>query len=138
MTIQGDKPPALRHPEFDTWIREMQVRTEALIAAADQSGVDKAARKATTIKLDGRQLTLETALGTLLYHAEHEYPSLLRGSKNRDINLGAIQASNMNDRYWLIKLRDEPSLQNPAVQAAINHLSDHLNAVPSFSDPPSK
>jgi hypothetical protein len=132
-TMRGEQPPGLRYPEFYAWIKQMAVLVEALYAAADANGLDKNARAA-TIKLDGRVMTLETAFGTLRYHAAQEYPSLLAHSTNRPVNLGAIQASNMNDLYWLIKLREESALQNAAIQAALDKLSAHLDVIPSITD----
>ena len=135
-TMRGVQPPGLRQPELYAWIKQMVVLVDAVYAAADANGLDKAARTVATVKLDGRALTLETMFGTLRYHAAQEYPSLLRTSGGRGINLGAIQASNLNDRYWLLKLRDESSLGSPAVQAALAALAAHLDAIPSIAKQP--
>ena len=129
MTLRGEKPAALRHPEFYAWIREMAVLVEEVSAAVKQSGLDQ---KATLVRLDGRQMSLETVLQILRYHAKDEYPSLLYTSGSRRFNLSAIQATNMNDQHWLSRLREESAMQNPDVQAALIRLSDHLNAIPSL------
>jgi len=132
-TMRGEQPPGLRHPELYAWIKALVVRVDAVYTAADSNGLDENARKVAKVKLDGRDMSLETILGTLRYHAEHEYPSLLATSANRPVNLGAIQASNMNDRYWVLRLREEAALQHADVQAALARLGEHLDAIPSPS-----
>lgn len=133
LTMRGQQPPGLRHPELYTWIKQMALLVDAVYAAADQNNLGKKAREATTVKLDGRSMSLETAFQTLRYHAGEEYPSLLRNSPNSRHNLSAIYAGNMNDRYWLMTLQAEPALQNTAVHAALTHLGAHLDAIPSTS-----
>jgi hypothetical protein len=130
MTVRGEKPPPLRHPEFYAWIREMVVLVDRVIAAADQSGLDQTA---IVVRLDSRPMSLEKVLQILRYHAAQEYPSLLRTSATRRFNLSAIHATNMNDQHWLSRLRQESALQNPDIQAALARLSDHLNTIPSLS-----
>jgi hypothetical protein len=131
LTLRGQQPPGLRHPELYAWIKQMLLLVDAVYSAADQNGLDKKVREATTVKLDGRSMSLETAFQTLRYHAGEEYLSLLRNSTNSRHNLSAIYAGNMNDRYWLMTLQAEPSLQNPAVHAALVQLSTHLDSIPA-------
>ena len=131
LTLRGQQPPGLRHPELYAWIRQMAVLVDAVYTAADQNGLDKKVRAATTVKLDGRSMSLETALQTLRYHAGEEYPSLLRNSPKSRHNLSAIYAGNMNDRYWLMTLQADSTVQNPAVHAALMQLSAHLDSIPS-------
>lgn len=131
LTLRGQQPPGLRYPELYAWIKQMTVLVDALYTAADQNGLDKRARDATMVKLDGRSISLDTAFKTLRYHAGEEYPSLLRNSMGSRHNLTAIYAGNLNDRYWLAQLQEESALQHPAVRAALTQLSDHLDAIPS-------
>ena len=133
LTLRGQQPPGLRHPELYAWIKQMALLVDAVYAAADQNGLDKKARETTMVKLDGRSMSLETAFQTLRYHAAEEYPSLLRNSPESRHNLSAIYAGNMNDRYWLMTLQAEPALQNPAVHASLTQLGAHLDAIPSTS-----
>jgi hypothetical protein len=39
----------------------------------------------------------------------------------------------MNDQHWLSRLREDCNLGQPAVQAALTRLSDHLNTIPSIT-----
>jgi hypothetical protein len=127
MTLRGQQPPGLRHPELYAWIKQIGPLVGELSVAVDQAGLDK---KATFVRLDGRRMSLDRVLQIIHYHAAQEYPSLLATSGNGRFNIGAIQATNMNDRFWLTVLRDEASLQQPAVQAALARLSAHLDAIP--------
>lgn len=132
MTIRGQQPPGLKHPELYAWIKQMALLVAEFAAAVDQAGLDK---QNTFVRLDGRRLSLDRVLQIFQYHAAQEYPSLLATSGGRRFNIGAIHATNMNDRFWLSLLRDESSLQNPAVQAALARLTDHLEAIPTTSKP---
>ncbi len=105
---------------------------EAIYTAADKNGIREAERRTVQVRLDGRLMTLETILGTIQHHAEQEYPFLLRS--NGQYNIAAIHATNMNNRYWLVRLREESSLQIPEIQAALTRLSAHLEAIPSEPD----
>jgi hypothetical protein len=132
MTLRGEQPPGLRHPELYAWIKQMAILVAELAAAVDQAGLDK---KNIVVRLDGRPLSLDKVLEIFHYQATQEYPSLLGTSAGRRFNIGAIHATNMNDRFWLSLLREEASLQNPAVQAALAHLNDHLETIPTPSKP---
>ena len=132
MTLRGQQPPGLRHPELYAWIKQTAVRVAEVSTAVDQAGLDK---QNLFMRLDGRRLSLNKVLQIFHYHAAQEYPSLLATSAGRRFNIGAIHATNMNDRFWLSLLREETSLQNPSVQAALNRLNDHLEAIPTSSKP---
>jgi hypothetical protein len=131
MTLRGEKPPPPPYPEFSEWVREMAVRVDALYRAADANGLDQRARQSVFLRLDGREMSLEIVFSTFRYHATHEYPFLLRSTGR--FNRSAVQAANMNDRHWLSRLREEATLQNLEVQAAIAELDTHLAAIPSIS-----
>ncbi len=97
--------------------------------AADQNGIDQAARKQIKFRLDGRQMNLETALLTLKFHASDEYPSLLRQGTGRGVQ-NTLYATNMNDRYWVSKLNEVPKFQKPEIQSALSTLDKHLENIP--------
>jgi hypothetical protein len=132
MTIRGQQPPGLRHPELYAWIKQFAVLVAGLSAAVDEAGLGK---ENIIVRLDGRRLSLEKVLQIFHYQAEQEYPSLLATSANRRFNIGAIHATNMNDRFWLLILRQETSLQNAVVQAALVRLNEHLDAIPTTAKP---
>jgi hypothetical protein len=128
MTVRGQKPPPPPHPEWTAWARQTVLLIDEIYAAAESSGLDKNARQSLVVKLDGRSMSVETVLATLRYHAAQEYPSLLRTAGR--FNRGAIQATNMNDHYWLLRLREETPLNKPSLQASIARLTAHLEATP--------
>lgn len=131
LTLRGEQPPAPKLPAIVIWTRELEQRADDLLRAAERDGLDEAARRALRLRLDGRQISLETALQTIRYHAAQEYPSLLQsGIGARSLN--AIYACNMNDRYWLNTLLSHQRLQNPTVQAALSRMAEHMDAVPSL------
>lgn len=132
LTIRGQQPPGLKHPELYAWIKQMALLVVELSNAVDQARLDK---QNTFVRLDGRRLSLDKVLQIFHYHAAQEYPSLLATSGSRRFNIGAIHATNMNDRFWLSILREETSLQTPAVQAALARFNDHLEAIPTTSKP---
>ena len=129
LTLRGEKPPARTQSPLQVWTEQYAVLVEALIRVADQSGLDQARRKQIMLRLDGRQMSLETALATLRFHARDEYNSLLRSGVNQHV-LNVLQASNMNDRYWLARLMEIPELQSAPLQAALTILDAHLSAMP--------
>ena len=133
MTVRGEQPPGLRHPELYAWIKQLAVRLDELSTAVDQAGLDK---KAIVVRLDGRSYILDRVLQIFRYQATEEYPSLLATSGSRRFNIGAIHATNMNNRFWLTLLREDPNLQNPAVQNALIRLNDHMEAIPTTTKPP--
>lgn len=134
MTLRGEKPPAKTRPPLAVWTEQYAVLADALITAADQNGLDQARRKQMKLRLDGRQMSLETAITTLRFHARQEYPSLLRSGVNPHV-LNTFQATNMNDRYWLGRMQALPEMQAAALQAAIISLDSHLAALPTDAEP---
>jgi hypothetical protein len=134
LTLRGQHTPAqaaaARYPRLLAWSRETTRLIDGLIAAADQGGYDEAARKATERMVEGRLLSLHTALLTARFHADREYPHLLRHEGK--YALLAIQASNLNDRFYLMQLTDEakarPGLP-PSIAAMLEALTAHLAAI---------
>ncbi|MEO8610227.1 MAG: hypothetical protein ABI690_20195 [Chloroflexota bacterium] len=132
MTVRGQQPPGLRHPELYAWIKQLTILIAELSTAVEQAGLDK---QNIIVRLDGRRLSLDKVLQIFHFQAEQEYPSLLATSAGRRFNIGAIHATNMNDRFWLLLLREDTSLQDPAVQTAFAHLNAHLDAIPTTTKP---
>lgn len=129
LTLRGQKPPALHDPQLLTWVRQLDSLVDEVYTAADQSQLDLARRQALSLRLDGRVMSVESVLSAVRYHARQEYPSLLRSGLPHN-RLG-IQASNVNDRYWVSRLLGMPELQFPNLAAALQRLADHLDAFPS-------
>ncbi len=131
MTLRGEQPGALKYAAFVDWTRQAVLLVDAVYAAADSGGMSESLRRTIRLRLDGRDMNMETILAALRHHFTQEYPYLLR----HDIahNLTAIYASNMNDQYWLARLRDAEPLQDSPVRAAAAVLIAHLDAIPSLT-----
>lgn len=129
LTLRGQKPPALQHPQLLAWVRQLAALVDAVYVAADQTQLDRARRQALTLRLDGRVMSVETVLAAVRFHAYEEYPSLLRSGL--PTNRLGIHASNMNDQYWISRLAELPELQSPPLAGALQRLAAHLNNLPS-------
>ncbi|MBI1278887.1 MAG: hypothetical protein GC179_12225 [Anaerolineaceae bacterium] len=132
MTLRGEKivPTPLKVSPLSPWISQYLDLINSFLRAADQQGIDQTKRETIKLRLDGRQMSLETALLTLKFHASDEYPSLVRqGTEGRGVQ-NTVYATNMNDRYWISKMAENPDLQNPALQQALSALDAHLDSIP--------
>ncbi|MCA0455251.1 MAG: hypothetical protein LCI00_14845 [Chloroflexi bacterium] len=135
LTLRGEtyRPPIPQSP-IAGWVAGYAERIKAVIQAADQNGLDSAARKQIKLRLDGRQMSLETTLLTLQFHANEEYASLLRqGTSQRVLN--TVYATNINDHYWVITVAALPDMQKPSLQAPLQALEAHLGAIPKVELP---
>ena len=134
MTLRGERiqsPAERTFPRFFAWLTEAQRRVAAAYQQADAAGFDKAGRKALTVKIDGRDMSAETILGGVRHHLEREYVFLLEDYHAH--SLTSIYASNLNDRYWLMRLVDAPELPE-GVRAALVELQAHLDAIPPSNE----
>lgn len=134
MSVRGEaytpSAPAPQSP-LTAWINQYGILVDAVLRAANQNGVDQTLRKQVKLRLDGRPMSLETALMTLKFHAAEEYPSLVRQGTGRGVQ-NTLYATNMNDRYWISRMVETPELQKPAVRQALSALDAHLEAVPKL------
>jgi hypothetical protein len=131
LTMRGEKiaPPPMPASPLTAWISQYASLVDAVLRTANQNGIDQATRKQVKLRLDGRQMSLETALLTLKFHAAEEYPSLVRQGEGRGVQ-NTLYATNMNDRYWISKMAEAPEMQKPDVQAALSALDSHLDSIP--------
>ena len=133
MTARGEtyQPMPVPPSPLTVWINQYEILLIAVLRAADQNGLDQAARKQVTLRLDGRPMSLETALTTLQFHAVQEYPSLVRAGSGRGVQ-NTLYATNMNDRYWVSSMVKAPELQKPDLQKTLADLDAHLDAIPKL------
>jgi hypothetical protein len=133
MTLRGETPPPRPYARLHAWIEEGETHVKAVYTAAKEAGYDAAKRKATNLKLDGRDTTMETILNVVAFHMREEYPHLLTNLTDHSIT--AIYAANMNDQYNIARLSTHDTLQNaPDLQARIAALSAHLNDIPPSNE----
>jgi hypothetical protein len=79
LTLQGktiESPPS-RYPNLQAWLTEGQSLIKAAYASAEAAGINEAARKAMSLRLDGRTWSMELVLSSVRFHMLTEYPSLL-------------------------------------------------------------
>lgn len=132
-TLRGEQPPLLKmrqdHPQMAAWWAGTSKLVDAAERRADAAGINAAARKTLMIHADKRDVSAATILATVKYHAEHEYPLLV--VNQGEFNYMAIQATNLNDRYLVMRLGENvPESVKPAVAA----LGAHLDALPKPQD----
>lgn len=131
MTARGELPPALRvhqrYPALSAWWSGTIAGVDAVIAAADAHGFDKARRESLILRVDKRDISMETILAAVRFHAEKEFPHLMR--VEGQYNLLGIHATNMNDRYLILRLGQADELP-AAVREAIEALAAHLEQAP--------
>lgn len=132
LTLRGQSPPPRPYARLRAWIDQTPALVAAIYAAADRNGLDKNARKVLLLKLDGRDMTVQTVLAAVEHHARQEYPYLLRHLTDHSIT--AIYASNLDDQYRVSRLRDSQLLPAGAARDALARLSAHLSAIPPSND----
>lgn len=132
MTLRGEKVE-IPFARLREWIDQSTKRLDEAVKVADQSGFGKRERKQLVLKLDGRDTTMQTVLDAINHHLTEEYLYLLNNITDHSIT--AIYASNMNDQYFIMRLRDEPTIQqNSALHNAIANLSQQLNSIPPSTE----
>ncbi len=133
MTVRGEvyTPPPTPQSPLIAWISQYAMLVDVVLRTANLNGVDQATRKQVKLRLDGRPMSLETALMTLKFHAVQEYPSLIQQGTGRGVQ-NTLYATNMNDRYWISRMAEAPELQNPDLLKALAALETHLDAIPKL------
>lgn len=132
MTLRGEKPQ-IRFARLHEWIHQSKQLLDEVVTLADQNNFGKRERKQLMLKLDGRDMTMQTVLDAVQHHLGEEYPYLLNNITEHSVT--AIYASNMNDQYYVMRLRDDPAIQqNPTLREAISKLSQHLNSIPPSTE----
>lgn len=128
MTARGQKPPSLQaeanHAPLFGWFRETVALVAAVESAAKAENIDP---KAVVFRLDSRVTTLKTVLESIHFHAAQEYPMLLH--QRSQYALIAIQATNLNDRFALLRLNEAEGLTDE-LRKPLTALARHLEVLP--------
>jgi hypothetical protein len=125
MTARGQKVPPPAYPDLAAWAQQTVALLDELDAAFAQSQVQP---DQVTVRLDGRDMSAQKALSVVRFHAAEEIRSLARVYGH--YNLLAIQATNMNDRYWVSRMAEQPALSAAPVQGVFQRLIEHLDSIP--------
>jgi hypothetical protein len=125
-TLRGEKPPLLRvrdqYPVITAWLDQTVRLVEEIESAAAAAGVDA---KTLIVRADRRNVSMETILAAVKFHAKREYPSLMvHGDEFSPLT---VQATNLNDRFLVMQLT---KALEPPLKSAVEALADHLAALP--------
>jgi len=130
-TIAVGDPVRQQFPALTTWCETTVAGVEAVYAALRGAGWAAARTGSLTLRLEGRAVTLTTALETIRFHAAREIPHVLavEGSHAQLV----VQALALNDHYLAqqFSTADLPA----AARAALAALADHLAALPPVRRP---
>jgi hypothetical protein len=125
-TLRGEKPPLLRvrdqYPVITAWVDETVRLVAAIERAAADAGVDS---KAVTVRVDRRDVSMETILAAVKFHAKREYPSLMVNADEHSPL--TLHATNHNDRYLVLQLANA---FQPPLKSTVDALAEHLAALP--------
>lgn len=122
------RPRNTPYPNLSAWALQTRDLLRDVIAAANAVGLDEATRRALIVHLDRRDVSVETLLATVRFHAAEEYPYLLRQALKH--NVLAVYAANLNDRYSVLCLCEHEALQAEPLHGRLLALRQHLDNVP--------
>jgi hypothetical protein len=129
LTLRGEQHPAVtslqRHPLTLAWIQEAGTALDVVERVARTEGLDPAA---VSLHIEGRDVTMKLMVDGIRFHLADEYPSLL-ANPNRYALL-AIKATNLNDRYQIMRLEQSDSIPDP-VRASLHSLAEVLSRQPT-------
>lgn len=128
MTARGETPPPHPYQPLLDWTRRIPELVADVYSQADRAGVNQAARAAIRLRLDGREMSMQTILAAVAFHGREEYPHLLRDITQHSVT--AIYASNLNDRYYVEQLAASDDLPAGPLRDSVACLRDHLDAIP--------
>lgn len=128
MTARGEKPQSLQaetdHAALFDWFRETVKRVGAIENAAKAENIDP---QTIVFRLDSRETSLKTVLESIRFHAAQEYPMLIH--QRSPYAIMTIQATNLNDRYALVRVSELPSL-NATMLEPLKALTIQLEQLP--------
>lgn len=117
------------YPRLNAWALQTRDLVRAVIMAANTVGLNQAARRELVLHLDKRDVSMETILAGVRFHAAQEYPHLLEQQLAH--NVLALHAANLNDRYLVMRLTEAEQTQVEPLRARLIALRDHLDNAPS-------
>lgn len=129
LTLRGETYPAqpklARYPQTQAWINEAGTMLAAVETVARSEGFDPASL---SLHIEGRDVKMDTILNGIRFHLSEEYPSLLASSSQ--YALLAIKATNLNDRYQVMRLEQSDSVPDP-VSVTLHALAEILSRQPT-------
>lgn len=133
MTLRGEAipTPEQKYPQLATWVTQGQALIRATFKACDAGGMDATARQALTLKLDHRDITMQTILSSVRHNLTLEYPMLMQAQI--DHNITTLYALNLNDQFRVKQLHQALATRtdiSDALKQALQQLDQHLHNIP--------
>ncbi|MCU0480128.1 MAG: hypothetical protein MUE54_02820 [Anaerolineae bacterium] len=129
LLVRGGKLPEDAHMPYRRWMERTGALVTAVLSASDRVGISADKRNAIKTKIDGRDMSLETVLKAIAYHAKDEYTYLLKHLTDKSIS--TIHATNMNDAYALGRFIEVGLITDDGTLVALSNLHKHLEQVPN-------
>jgi hypothetical protein len=129
LLMSGGKIPEEAHMDYRRWSERTVALVATVFATSDKHGISVSQRDMIRAKIDGREMSLQTILQAVAYHAKEEYVYLLRHFT--DQSLMTIQATNMNDEYALSRFIENTLIENGDVRQSLIYLHNHLKQIPN-------
>lgn len=134
LTLRGEvleKRPAV-YPEWTEWAQFGAQLLHTVFKTAEVVGLNQGQREALKVKIERREMSMETILAAVQYHLTLEYPKLL--SAPMEFNLLTISALNIDDVYRLKQLASLENIAQTALNPVIKRLIAHLEAIPKVNE----
>lgn len=128
MTLRGEKPPPPRYPHLTAWTAEALRKINTILQQAESAGWKLEERQSRKLRIEGRDLSVQTILAAAQHNLSEVYPRMLRSADSQALTV--IYASNMEDIFRLARLRDSGLVKNEALQRLLAEFCAHLEAIP--------
>lgn len=129
LMISGGKLPEEANMPYRRWSERTVALVATVFSISDKNAFSSEKREAIKAKIDGREMSLQTVLQVIHYHAKEEYTYLLKNLTDNSIT--TIQATNLNDEYALSRFIENTLIENGEIRQGLTHLHNHLKQIPN-------
>ncbi len=129
LMMSGGKLPEEANMPYRRWSERTVALVATVFSVSDKNGVVSETRETIKARIDGREMSLQTVLQAIHYHAKEEYAYLLKNLTDNSIL--TIQATNLNDEYALSRFIENTLIENSEIRMTLTHLHNHLKQIPN-------
>lgn len=129
LLLRGGKLPEEANIHYRLWTERTAALVTAVFSASDKVGISENKRNDLKVKVDGREISLQTTLKGVAYHAKEEYAYLLKHLTEN--SLTTIHATNLNDEYALSRFIESGLIYEDSILVMLRNLHNHLKQVPN-------
>lgn len=129
LLLRGGKLPEEANIHYRRWAERTAALVTAVLSASDKVGISEEKLEGIKVKVDGRDISLQTTLRGIAYHAKEEYVYLLKHLT--DNSLTTIHATNLNDEYALSRFIESGLIYEDSILVMLDNLHNHLKQVPN-------